>query len=376
MDVKQKSRNGAVDLWKFLFSLMILIYHGRAFAASDSEFVLFQGGAIGVEFFFIVSGFLMALSAQKAAARSTMPLGTETVNFLWKKIKSIFPYSVIAFIASLAVRNYIRGSDFKAIVVDGINSVWEFFLVQMSGVGTNDINALTWYISAMLLAMLVLYPLIRKNFNVFTHVVAPIIVLFLMGWFYQEVGSIRGVLAWEGFAYRSIFRAFLDISLGCICFAVCEKIKAIDFTVFGRIVLSIIELAGYVIFFVETNMIRVSKYDFIIIVLAAISITITFSEKNILFGFFDNKFFSFLGKLSLPLYLNQLYIRSFLRSLDSNKSYWEMLIIFIILAFAAAIISMAIVKAYQKVSAKLSGKVKPLFIKTDAIEIPENAQVI
>ena len=58
-------RNGAIDLLKFLFSLMIVIYHGRLFANAENP--LFRAGKIGVEFFFIVSGYLMAAKAEKVS---------------------------------------------------------------------------------------------------------------------------------------------------------------------------------------------------------------------------------------------------------------------------------------------------------------------
>ena len=57
----RKRRNETVDFLKFLFALVIVIFHGRKLASSG-EFALFQSGYLGVEFFFLVSGFLMMKS--------------------------------------------------------------------------------------------------------------------------------------------------------------------------------------------------------------------------------------------------------------------------------------------------------------------------
>ena len=51
-------RNGSIDFWKFIFSLVIMSFHSIYFAG-DEKF-LFYNGANMVEFFFLVSGFLMA----------------------------------------------------------------------------------------------------------------------------------------------------------------------------------------------------------------------------------------------------------------------------------------------------------------------------
>ena len=56
-----KKRSGNLDLMKFLFSLMIIFFHGKNLATTESY--LFPGGSLVVEFFFVVSGVLMARAA-------------------------------------------------------------------------------------------------------------------------------------------------------------------------------------------------------------------------------------------------------------------------------------------------------------------------
>ena len=56
-----KKRSGNLDLMKFLFSLMIIMFHGKNLATTESY--IFPGGSIAVEFFFVVSGVLMARAA-------------------------------------------------------------------------------------------------------------------------------------------------------------------------------------------------------------------------------------------------------------------------------------------------------------------------
>ena len=52
-----KKRNGKIDLLRFLFAVIVLIYHSRYVVGDEKS--LFLGGSFAVEFFFLVSGYLM-----------------------------------------------------------------------------------------------------------------------------------------------------------------------------------------------------------------------------------------------------------------------------------------------------------------------------
>ena len=87
---KSQPRNGWIELFRFVFALLIVFYHGTAFLPADSNFLRCTNGAIAVEFFFILSGFLMAKSA-KRKLRENAPIGLDSARFIIKKYASIFP---------------------------------------------------------------------------------------------------------------------------------------------------------------------------------------------------------------------------------------------------------------------------------------------
>lgn len=57
-------RFGEVELMRFLAAMMVLNVHTRCYAGCDS---LVPGGYLGVEFFFLLSGYLMASQVHKQA---------------------------------------------------------------------------------------------------------------------------------------------------------------------------------------------------------------------------------------------------------------------------------------------------------------------
>lgn len=61
----QDKRNYEINLFKFLFSMVVLLFHGNDLIpveVRESGFGLFMNGSIAVEFFFIVSGYFFAVS--------------------------------------------------------------------------------------------------------------------------------------------------------------------------------------------------------------------------------------------------------------------------------------------------------------------------
>lgn len=57
-----KERNHTIDLLKFIFSLVIMLRHSEMMFQGDMKYdhMIFPGGSRAVEFFFIVSGYLIA----------------------------------------------------------------------------------------------------------------------------------------------------------------------------------------------------------------------------------------------------------------------------------------------------------------------------
>lgn len=320
-------RNGAIDLWKFVFSVVIVTFHTFLFFG-DFTPSPFRGGNIAVEFFFLVSGFLMAQSASKIK-ESNLSVGKHTGIFLSRKIKGLFPELLIAWIIGFIVE-HLKSSDLSVarLVKDFLTGMWELFFLNMSGLIDFRANTVTWYISAMLLSMLILFPLLIKYKDTFIYVIAPCISIFLMGYLCKEFSSLASPGKWTGFMLRGMIRAFAEIALGCILWAVCQKIKQYSYTTFMRSIISIVELSGYAFTLLWMWDHKTSRMDFALLVVFSISITLTFSHTGIIADIFDNKFCYTLGKLSFPLYIGHIYWLHTLSVLLKNYSLKEQLLIY------------------------------------------------
>ena len=151
-----KKYNPQIDIAKFLFSIIIILYHSNKLVSLD--FHLFQYGYTAVEFFFMITGYLMVCSSKKFDP--TIP-GKSTVTFTINKIKSFYLYFLISFAVAFIVRNlsfYIdKTLTWEKLFDNTILSINEIFLLHTSGIDFGKIyNGPTWYLSAMIIAILIL----------------------------------------------------------------------------------------------------------------------------------------------------------------------------------------------------------------------------
>lgn len=157
-NIQLQKRNGAIDFWKFVFSLVIVSFH--TFFVTNGNINGMQPfirGNTSVQFFFLVSGFLMAQSSCKVIESSDRNnLGQNTFIFIKRKIKGLFPEFAIAWVLAFIVMHLAdRTFTTVEIIKDFFNGIWELCLLRMSGLAGYRANTVTWYISAMILAMLI-----------------------------------------------------------------------------------------------------------------------------------------------------------------------------------------------------------------------------
>lgn len=341
-----KKHNGVIAFWKFAYAMLILLFHADVMCRSNCT-KIFAAGSIGVEFFFLVSGWLLASSALNS--KSDDSIGKDTLKFIWKKIKSFFPYVLIFHIIGLiGLMLYTNGFNISKFVL----SINELILMEMAGFKTQNVNGPVWYISAMIISMFILYPLVKKYKKDFIRVASIIIVVLLGGWLIHKYGSLRmQPRNWTEFGYRGTIRAFVELNLGMVMYLFTQKLSKVNFSKFGLIVLTLFEMIGFIIpFYVSHKVQNPDIYNFTVLLILAFSIGIAFSGKTLENKLLSNKFVYFLEKMSLPIFLSQVVIR---RYVDNSKwlttvGFNTKVMILILATFILSYLSMKIVEFFQK----------------------------
>ncbi len=337
MVLEVKSRNGKIDFYKFIFSIVIILYHFGCAIEYDCNYTLFQKGYISVEFFFIISGFLFARSLSKYEYNKETIIKTD-LSFIWKKYKSFFPYHIFMCVLTFIVCTIKHHWTINKLIFKIINSIPNIFLFQMGGMEKMDWAHHEWYLSAMLIVMFILVPIIIRFRKYYFYYVAPILTIFIMGFLNINYKNLNVVTEWNGITYSGLLRAFAEISLGCICYAVYESKF---FERFNKIFLIIAELLIYSVVLIYTNSNYNTSLEFSLIFFIAVGVTISFTDKTSV-KFLNNKFIFFLGKLSFPIYLNHIWIRQIIAKMDWQYGYWTHTIIYVAVVIIVSVLCILI----------------------------------
>ena len=181
-------RVGEVEFFRFVFAVAIAFFHSSNLLGTRP---IFKNGASAVEFFFLVSGYLLMASVEKLREKPIDNLGRETVGFVLGRIKPIYLDVVIGYVLGFTFRCISTAPSAGSMWSLFRKSVFEVLLVQRAGLGSNKINAAIWYVQSMLLCFCILYPLIRKFPRMMKQVILPLGALLLVGWLIRSEGSLR-----------------------------------------------------------------------------------------------------------------------------------------------------------------------------------------
>ena len=87
-----KKRNGEIDILRAVFAIIILIYHSHIIYLKSANY--FIRGYLGVEFFFLVSGYYLA----KNAKTSGTSVADASVRYVFNRFFSIISIYLISLI--------------------------------------------------------------------------------------------------------------------------------------------------------------------------------------------------------------------------------------------------------------------------------------
>ena len=312
-------RNGEIDLLRFVFALLIVFFHFNF----NFKLGFFAKGYIGVEFFFVVSGFLMAshVSRTNAGSRDLGLIADETWRYLLKKISTFYPYYLSVVLLQVIVRSIlVNHNGIAQIGFSFLQSIPTFTLTFMalneSAVSLYVGN--TWYLSAMLIAIFLLYPLLLWQYKYSVEIIFPLLSLFINGYLFATNKTITNWKDWSGLVYFGVLRAVAEMALGGCIFQLSTlmtinkphilysdktptKIVVTLFKLFCYVV--VIAFAWGSIFGEQFN----ASFSLHALLFCSLGILLSFS--NVGYCIPNSKATRYLGKISLPIFIYHGFIR-------------------------------------------------------------------
>lgn len=357
-----KKRNGIIGLSKFLFAILILCSHAYAVDDGGIQHNFCKCGAIGVDFFFLVSGYLLAKKVAGENRRGdTTPLYKSTWRFLLGKIRVFYPYLLVSYVLLLLLKLYAG----KWGIFEYLDSMNDLVLIQAMCSDSTRIIGGSWYVSAMIMAMLFVYPMLKTYGKTFSFVIAPLMIIVWGGYVFHSVSSLRAWSNFCGIMPTGLSKAILEISLGCLVYEWSEYLRKIHFTYFARILLGIVQTAFFCfVIYMNVAFNWVRPLDWMFIIMLANGIAIAFSDQIPWTQWTSNKLFAYLERLSTPIYLNNFvgitlvnYVQWFQRF-----SWRERCVVMCGIVFLLSVVELWVIERLRKVN---YSAVKDLFIATE-----------
>ena len=347
-----KQRNNLVEFARFLFSLLVVGYHVQMTWAGE-KLSIFEGGALAVEFFFLISGYFLARSIEKIGTQDKFNFLGETGKFMWGKLKGILPVHIVAIIGIIIVILATRLNVAGGMIVNGLPSV---FLVHMAVVWDGSFNLALivpeWYLSAMLVTMLFMFPigiLLRKKIKgVFvTLVLIGILVVCMLICGFTTKWAMP-----QNFIYD--LRAWCEMCVGMFAFYLSILIAKKETSEKARKALPIVEVALYAIPIVFGIVPFPADFSYVTMIVTVICIfgalSITFSNKGLQIANEKLNFlFGWLGGISLAIYLFHPVFISLFEYAEIALPLWAYYLVIFPLAILSAALYKLVVEGIKKI---------------------------
>lgn len=355
----QNKRNAEIELLRFVAAGAVVLFHAWYYDACyfACSVRLPKGGFIAVEFFFLLSGYLLAAHVAKkdGAALSSTELGKDTYLYLWRRLCSFWPELFIACCIGLCVFAWVHHFAVRETLHMAHDTLMgNMLLLQMTALAPSGINGPAWYLSSLMLCSGILYPLFRR------FGASPLWAacsLLLLGWILTvgENSPLRGFsgFEWMGWTYKGNIRAFAELAIGASLYPLVRHLAGLKVSRLLAWSLTMLKCGCYGIALLYCFH-PSGRYAPIALLALACIIVLCFSRLGIDRDWYQHEWVLRLGRFSLPLYLSHAFWGRNMASLFPEVCYgWMRLLLYLSLSVATALIVMYAAKQLRRIARTL-----------------------
>tara|TARA_B100002051_G_scaffold276771_2_gene327805 strand:- start:2911 stop:4869 length:1959 start_codon:yes stop_codon:yes gene_type:complete len=307
-----------IDGLRAIAVVLVMLFH--------LEPEIFKGGYLGVDVFFVISGFVISQSIYKNYLKTnTVQIG----SFYLRRLKRLYP-ALVAMVSVTTLVYFFLGFlwDTNLLIKSSVTSILAvsnfYYLKQADNYFHQDlINPLlhTWSLGIeeqfyliFPLLMLGLFRLFKNNNDQVKYLLYVITGLSVLSYvsFVVFADSMWG-------SYYFPTARFWEIGVGCALFFLSLKIKDIKYGA-GLIITGIILLFSTQLLVPVLNVVQIETL--LAVIATSLIIIAGLTNKTAIIAFLENKYFLHIGKISYSLYLWHLPVFYFTNLYLNSLAYY------------------------------------------------------
>ncbi len=203
--------NNAIVFWRIVFTYMIVAFHFSTTFPWMTEVGVVPGWYLAVEFFFLVSGYLIYAKFDDQLKRYG-----SAVRFTLHRFATIWPEYIISFILTFTAIVCL-GKNKLPVIPLIFDSKFEILLLQGIGLdrGWDYINPTLWYLSVMILSGFIIFFFLKYLKRFFVGYLAPALIILFLFLIVYNVGDLDVAVIQPGENVNyPLFRGLAEMCLG------------------------------------------------------------------------------------------------------------------------------------------------------------------
>lgn len=309
MNSKSKTHN-TIYFWRVIFTYLIAVHHLLP------SFGIHVGWYVAVEFFSIVSGFLLAEHVKNNRDESP-------IVFIRKRYLYFLPLIIISALLRSGVDYAYSRWTFSEFSARMFSSIPELFI--MNGFyAVGPVNSVDWYIQCLFILSIPLYIALKKYSKITTFIIAPIFSIIVFSHLQNRFHCFQGYMYSETLGIIGMYnmaRIAAGLLIGTFLHAVCDSINNRQ-----KIILFWSQIICFLTILIMplcvSSKAMIGRNDFVYLLLIAIGVATSFAyyPSSVLSKFLLSRPIKFLSKISIYIYLNHHWFCIILKHEFSNFS--------------------------------------------------------
>ena len=288
-------RNSSIEFLRFVVIMSVTVHHYCA---------LSPNGYLGVDFFFVLSGFLL-MSHFTIHYRPEHDAVKQAAEYTKNRYFKIIPFYLVAFVLSILLAiSMNKGLTIGSFVK---SAGWELLMLEGFGITQDLIVGPGWYCSSLLIAGFVIYFLLGESRKNYLYLIAPISLMTIFAYMAVHFGNLNRWLQVDTWISTGTLRGFAEMGLGCICYEIFKHAKD-KMQNQMKILSSIVELLCIIFILFVMYGKNAQGYDFICVLVMAVLITSFFIANSYLSAVLNNSLSAYLGRISVSIYFNHIIL--------------------------------------------------------------------